>query len=180
MIQIMLKFSDRFRQQEVKRWHIVNTTRAQTLAEHAFNVWMIAHELVLAIRRRWDGPIGSLDPTFVLACLTHDEHEVRMGDRPTCAKQYGDTQKYASTYHAALWETVPLWQRELIELADSIEAFWFIQEHGVGQYARDSKMELGKRCCLRVADLCVTIGAPEKVESFLLEVISEGPETLDE
>ena len=66
----------------VKRWHIVDTVKSQSLAEHQWNVALIAQELLLRV-----GANDSDVSTVVGISLTHDLHEVRDGDLPSPTKE---------------------------------------------------------------------------------------------
>lgn len=177
---VHLKFSDRYRQAEVKRWHIVETARNQTLAEHSFNVMLIARRLFMDL-------IGSFTPeqrasiayTLTLYAAFHDEHEVIMGDRPTCAKRNGDDTKHVSEDMDLIDEGAPEWMRRLVSLADSIEAFWFIKEYGIGDYARKTTIELRDRCLDAVDEFAHTFGLPATWEDRIKNVVLEGPKGFD-
>jgi 5'-deoxynucleotidase len=62
----------------VKRWHIVQTSREQTLAEHSFAVAVIAGSLAAAMR--WNGLLQDSGKLKLLQwALAHDIIEVRTG-----------------------------------------------------------------------------------------------------
>ena len=68
--------------ENVKRWHTVPTVRSQSLAEHQWNVSMIAESLALSM---------GLDDLHINAivryALVHDIDEITTGDIPTPAKE---------------------------------------------------------------------------------------------
>lgn len=142
-------FYDLMRAGHVKRWHIVNTTRDQTLAEHQYLVIMIAVEL----NKKLHTTAGVFnEDTFkaelldlVMGAMFHDSTEIRQGDTPTPAKVFikemaGDTifEKMAES----LLPEIPyiggklnerMWN--IIEMADRIEAAHWIQENKAGIHA---------------------------------------------
>src|SRR6187399_410349 len=72
----------------VKRWHVINTAREQTLGDHSFQVTAILDRAVVQYALSGD-PWEPRDIIGLLrAGLYHDAHEVWVGDRPTCAKQF--------------------------------------------------------------------------------------------
>jgi len=74
-----MKIQDQLRAQYVTRWHIVETNKRQTLAEHSFNVALI----LLEIARRAN---IILSKEALEYALTHDLSEVLLGDIPTPTK----------------------------------------------------------------------------------------------
>lgn len=176
-VTIHLKFADRYRQSEVKRWHIVETSRNQTLAEHCYNVMLIANELYNLL-----APSDEIiDQSSLLLGLVahHDEHEVIMGDRPTCAKKNGDSATHQSYMFENLAETAPEWLLEIVKLADSIEAYWFIREYGIGRYARKTTVELQSRCLEEVLKYRYARGINLETAHYIKNIILEGPEGFD-
>lgn len=70
--------------QSIRRWHMVDTTRAQSIAEHSANVALLAYHIAYKVPGGFFG-----DPCKVLAPgLMHDLPEVFMGDIPTHTKKY--------------------------------------------------------------------------------------------
>ena len=57
-----MKLNDMMRAQHVKRFHIVNTTKSQSVAEHSFNVALIAR--AIAIKMGFDSE--NIDNQYVL------------------------------------------------------------------------------------------------------------------
>ena len=131
----------RMRASHVKRWQIVQVSREQTLAEHSFNVAMIAERI------NSDSNAG-LDMAEVYRwALHHDLIEVLTGDLNTVFKArvkdiYGSdaTDRVESGidvgYDNIKHETCDL-VKFIVKLADTIDAYVFLDLHGVGHHARN-------------------------------------------
>jgi hypothetical protein len=112
-----MKIQDKLRASSVKRWHIVDTARDQTLAEHQWNVTMISLELCDVLEFK------SWRPLVTILALEHDIEEVCLGDIPSPAKP------------DKIWEKK--WSPEkIVRVADIIEALWFIRQFGLGHTGR--------------------------------------------
>ena len=77
-----MNFYDLMRASHVKRWHIVNTSKEQNLAEHQWNVTVIGLRLYELTEGR-EPPAG-----FIAALMFHDVAEIRYGDIPTPGKAF--------------------------------------------------------------------------------------------
>lgn len=144
--------ADLLRAGHVKRWHIIDTTRAQTLAEHNYGVATIALSLYNEIsRQRGVSPSAGSVGILLAMALFHDAIEVRTGDIPTPGKElikhfFGDgvfdEMEKSINGGIPLIDNIPLelmdelsdYER-CINMADLIEAAVFVKEHGVGHYA---------------------------------------------
>jgi 5'-deoxynucleotidase len=130
----------------VRRWHIVQTSREQTLAEHSFAVAVIAGSLAAAMR--WNGLLQESGKLKLLQwALAHDIIEVRTGDMPTPFKRdleaiggKGIVEKAEDRVDA---ETMAAYRQvrgteveTIVKLADQIEAIFFLQDNGVGAHAK--------------------------------------------
>jgi|TARA_R100000789_G_scaffold100463_1_gene110810 5'-deoxynucleotidase YfbR-like HD superfamily hydrolase len=142
-----MNIQDKLKAHGVKRWNIVNTTHQQTLAEHLFNVAMIAEEIARILN---DGHIQGLSPLVVYA-LKHDLAEVILGDVPTPTKQR--MQEKGFNYRALEWgimeDEYPMGMNKLpeetkiiIKIADQMEALWFIQTYGVDRHAQVVELDM--------------------------------------
>jgi 5'-deoxynucleotidase len=137
-----ITFAHMRRMGHIKRWHLVNTSRQQTLAEHSFMVAMIVARMMQKM--------GSVmtEPMWRHA-LFHDAAEIAMGDIPTPAKKLisglavtraeqhvgraiRDEFPWAGTVAA---EMVPVQFVAALECADVLEALMWISEHGIGEQA---------------------------------------------
>lgn len=140
-----LSFYELARASHIKRWHIVNTANQQNVAEHSYNVTVIGLELYRLLTGE------ELTVLFILSLLFHDSPEIRYGDIPTPGKNFmrsvlpeatpGDVFEYMDSI---VMPTIPytcepcvsISYQEMIHVADTIEAYWWISENGVGAHAR--------------------------------------------
>lgn len=78
-------FHEFMRAGHIQRWHVVNTVKQQSVAEHAYMVTVIAMELFRDV-------VGFDDPAEVnqlmAGALFHDAPEIRYGDIPTPGKNF--------------------------------------------------------------------------------------------
>lgn len=102
----------------MKRWHIVSTRKTQSLAEHSFNVALIAMEVI----RLWGEPENWAGRIAVLA-LEHDLDEVIVGDIPTPAKGRAE-------YDFSGKVTPEL----VVKVADIIDAYTFIEANKIDRH----------------------------------------------
>jgi len=98
----------------VTRWHIVETTRQQNLAEHQFNVAIIARWIAQRL-----GLNAQDTSTVVESALLHDQHEIMDGDTPSTAKR-------EKTVNSIL---IP----RIVQVADKVEALWFIHARHINR-----------------------------------------------
>jgi 5'-deoxynucleotidase YfbR-like HD superfamily hydrolase len=141
-----LVLADQLRASHVKRWHIVQTARQQTLAEHSFNVAAIAGEL--AVKMQWVGLMHVSRKLHLLDwALQHDLIEVKTGDMPTPFKDairavggekmleaLEDRVDPQQMYHYRQYKGTE--EEMIVKLADTIEAVYFLQDNGIGYHAR--------------------------------------------
>ena len=135
-----MNLRQKLRTSHVKRWHIVETSKQQTVAEHSFNVCMIVEEMADLLNLSWHDRM-----LLIEGALHHDVPEVIFGDIPTPTKTailddeavknlekisvVADHRSIcASKYH-----------NQLIKLADTLEAILFLAAHGVGRHAQKVK-----------------------------------------
>jgi hypothetical protein len=113
-----LSIQDKLRASDVKRWHVVATKKTQSLAEHSFNVGIIAMEILKRFGEpeNWAGEVARL-------ALLHDIHEVREGDVPTPAKDK-PSYDFSGTITPGM----------IVKMADTIEAFHFIRDNQIDRY----------------------------------------------
>jgi len=135
----MLQINEILRAQDVKRWGIVRMHKQQSLAEHSFNVAMIARAFCKAI--------GIEDEQVTKAALCHDLDEIITGDIPTPFKamarrkgtELNDIYKHATGRELNEREAV------VLKLADLTEARWFVGEYGYGRHAAVVEVDLGQQ-----------------------------------
>ena len=125
----------------VKRWHMIDTTRIQTLAEHSANVallaWYIAHTSPLVYFGTASG---------AAACgLLHDLPEVFTGDIPSHTKRHLDEEGHVARLEQrvlpAVFDIIQMEScRQLVKICDIADGIRFIRLHGVditAQHAQD-------------------------------------------
>ena len=137
---LKLNLRQRLRASHVKRWHIVETTKTQTVAEHSFNVALIAEEIATLLKEDvWIDDI-------IQYAIHHDIPEVGLGDLPTSLKHvFGaaelekveDLSKEMDPESHTNYDIV----RSVVKLADLIDSIIFLAQYGVGTHA---KMVRGK------------------------------------
>ncbi|AIZ01424.1 hypothetical protein CJY_0025 [Vibrio phage CJY] len=128
----MMQIQNILRAGHVPRWQLCDTTRTQSIAEHMFNVAMIARHMCAHI-----GITGDEMNEIVMQALTHDMDEVILGDMPTVTKQRLREAGIEPNGLIDCTETIiedPL-AKQLIKIADLVEAAWWIDEHGIGRHA---------------------------------------------
>lgn len=135
----------------VKRWHMIDTTRVQTLAEHSANVATLA----LLIART--SPMHIFDDPMLVAAaaLVHDLPEAFTGDIPTHTKRHIDgVGKLESLVTPPVLNIqVGDASRALIKLCDLADGIRFIRLHGVDLTARHARDGLEKQLKEKLHDL---------------------------
>lgn len=132
----MLNLRQRLRASHVKRWHIVECTKTQTVAEHSFNVAIIAEEICRKI-----GISGDIRSEVMDYAIHHDVPEVILGDLPTSVKSvFGEdaleeVEKISEELDPLAWSTNPEVKR-IVKLADLLDSVIFLAQYGVGTHAK--------------------------------------------
>ena len=123
-----MKITESLRLAQVKRYPICYTNRDQSVAEHSFNVMLIAQELV----KEHDDP--DLYLKVLGYALTHDMDEVETGDIPSPFKR---------KLREKCPEVIPILDgepkvddtvRQVVKLADYLESIHYIREFGGSRY----------------------------------------------
>jgi hypothetical protein len=121
------------RVQAVKRWHMIETTRQQTLAEHQCNVALLAAMIART------APIDFFDAFTVVAfaALVHDLPESFTGDVPSHTKKYltGLEELEKQVSHPAFNVSCSVNSRMLLKMCDLADGIRFIRLHGVDMTA---------------------------------------------
>ncbi len=134
-----MSIQDLLRASAVKRWTIVDTTRIQTLADHSYGVAVLAHEIASLLR---------IDPVSItVAAIFHDIDEIIIGDLPSPTK--ARMRNKGINYYDLCQEEIPTpvlstTELNILTLADKIEAYVFLRDHGCGNHAAQvqSKIEI--------------------------------------
>lgn len=132
----MLKLHDILRAGTIKRWHIVNTAREQTLAEHQYNVAILTQEICRRL-----GYARNVSLRLLALALVHDAGECKTGDIPTPAKKLmraacGQTlDDCLNQFDVEETGYLPLPYKQVLKCADYLDSMLFLQENQVGRHA---------------------------------------------
>ncbi len=141
----------------IKRWHLVNTTRQQTLAEHSFMVAIIVARMMQKL---------GFDMTAAMwrQAMFHDVAEIAIGDIPTPAKKLISgpaVTRAEQRIGRAIQDEFP-WAgavepsfanesfMAVLDCADVMEAFLWIRENGAGEQAKRASDQLALALTERV------------------------------
>lgn len=124
-----MKINDILRASGVTRWHIVRTLRPQSLAEHTFDVVMIARAIAKIA--------GYDDYEIIKAALLHDLDEIVTGDIPTPTKQKARDNGWElnDLYKTITGRELSQDESLVIELADKMADLHWLWLHAVGPHA---------------------------------------------
>lgn len=167
----MMSLYDFLRMGQVKRWHIINTSASQTLADHSYLVTVIALHLFDRMVGVKDDESGAL--RVVVGALFHDAAEVRTGDPPSPSKRLfrdvGGQDLFRKIEDALLPAGVPYLRErpapaiaDFIKMADVIESAHWISENGVGAHAH-KVAELNRR---NLEELVHTLSTATRVDWY--------------
>lgn len=160
-----VSFFDMARSTDVKRWHIINTTRPQTMAEHGFMTALIAlqlSELLQTTGSMFDSPREQF--MFLCAALYHDMPETIYGDPPTPAKhvfrEFVQNLRLFDELDMVLMPNIPYAGGllspklgQIIKMSDLIEAYHFLCNNASGLYAKTVRDDLWKRILDMVGEM---------------------------
>jgi 5'-deoxynucleotidase YfbR-like HD superfamily hydrolase len=130
-----MDLDDMLRLQQVKRWPICSTNTHQSVAEHSFNVTIIARHLAMAAS-------GMSIWEVVEYALMHDMDEVFTGDIPSSFKRKLRAQfpPVAAMLDPACRTKPDV--KAVVKLADMIEAMHHLHEFGGSRLAMDIKEDI--------------------------------------
>jgi len=153
----------------VKRWHMIDTTRQQTLAEHSANVALLA----MMIART--APINFFDDANAIAgaALVHDIEEAFTGDIPTHTKRRlrGINELEAEVIHSAFIINVNINSLILIKLCDLADGIRFVRLHGVDMTAAHAQEGLEDQLCERINQCHMELKWPDHVLNHVRDQI---------
>lgn len=154
MKPINLNMRDVYRASDVKRWGIVKTLRAQSVAEHSYQVAMIARRLCLGY-----GLDSDQTARVVWAALVHDLSEVLTGDVPTPTKrlfigkrldQFEQRIQFCGEPTCTILNTgqgeaqgVPI--ERIVKMADVIEAIAFLTLNSCSDHGDEIREQLNRK-----------------------------------
>ena len=124
-----MKINDILRASGVTRWHIVRTVRPQSLAEHTFDVCMIARAIAKIA--------GVDDVEITKAALLHDLDEIVTGDIPTPTKQKAKDNGWDlnSLYKGITGRELSPDESTIIYLADKMADLHWLWLHALGPHS---------------------------------------------
>ena len=136
MIFTSLSLADISRTQHVKRWHIVDMIKDQSVAEHSYMVAMIVAEITHLAG--YDDPIQS---KAVALALIHDVTEGITGDVPSPVKGwvsgYSELENKLDPLGARLRNEAQELVHRIVKMADLIEAIHHLDKYGILGRTRD-------------------------------------------
>ncbi len=152
------------RSNTVKRWHIVDTSKQQTIAEHSFNMCLLVEEICKLV--------GQEDQTDAAIRYTihHDIPEVVLGDIPTPTKRFYGLMNALGESGLDPQSAAPNgFIEDVVKLADLLDAVMFLQLYGIGKHSQDVRADLVER--IYNMDI-IRFGYEEKLRQFVFDVIS--------
>lgn len=125
-----MKMCDLMRLQHTQRWTIVPTTRPQSVAEHSFNV------SVIALRIARYSPVSFNLATLREGALMHDATEAILGDIPTPTKSkmrdMGFDPNSLDFTICGTMSSLPCHYEFVIKAADILDGIHFLTNFGTG------------------------------------------------
>lgn len=185
------------RQKYINRWALMRNDREESLAEHSYEVAMIAHSLCVISNTRYGRKLDANKAAVI--GLYHDASEIITGDMPTPVKYYSEEirdaykqveavaesklltklpndmrEEYENVFRSSDEED-EIYMRRLVKAADKISAYIkTIEEEKSGNTEfKTAKITIEKALKKLVKEL------PE-VDDFLEEFIPAYGKTLDE
>ena len=119
--------------QSIKRWHMIDTCRQQSIAEHSANVALLAYHIAVFAPGTYFGPAQNL----LAPALFHDLPEVFMGDIPTHTKRHlkGVTELEDNLTPTEFRYEASAQVHLLVKLCDLADGLSFIEKYGVDRVA---------------------------------------------
>lgn len=118
------------RAQGVMRWHILPCSKTQSLAEHQYNVCMIARQLCKVLGYQ------AYEVECMKLALEHDLDEIEFGDIPTPAKTKGRKDvPYRGKTRKRLVQNI-------VKIADMMDAVYFLYQYKLGPHGEQVYLQL--------------------------------------
>jgi hypothetical protein len=124
-----MKINDILRASGVTRWHIVRTVRPQSLAEHTFDVVMIARAVAKIA--------GYDDYEIIKAALLHDLDEIITGDIPTPTKIRARSNGWElnDLYKTVTGRELSPDESLIVQLSDKMADLHWLWLHAIGPHS---------------------------------------------
>lgn len=163
----------------VKRWAIIDMSRDQSLAEHSYNVAILARRIVLDMPKDpFHGLMGGLNPSefmnVVLAwALCHDLPEVYTGDIPSAFKrgiatEVASLEKELFPFYGKERDGTPPLALAVVKIADTFEAIEF-----ANRYCIDRDKDDIMKFMLSSLKEYVNTQVPEKLRAYFIEFLAQ-------
>lgn len=125
-----MKINDLLRVSGVKRWHIVRTSRDQSLADHTFDVIVLARAIAKELNMD--------DVEIMKAAFLHDLDEVVTGDIPSPMKRRAREQgvELNNIYRAHTGRELTDREAAVVKCADLMADIIWLDSHWVGGHAK--------------------------------------------
>jgi len=148
-----MRLSDTYRASDVFRWQIVKVIRPQSIAEHSYQVAMIAHQIIKLIEPN-QYKRETIELEILRWALYHDTPEVMTGDIATPLKQYLKNQGTHGCIEELEGKVCPNFDEyrppetslvyKVVKLADILEAIKFLSENAATKHGEDVMESLKK------------------------------------
>lgn len=152
-----MNLADVYRASDINRWQVVKTIKNQSVAEHSFNVAMIADVLNARITNK-----SILSPKVIVYALYHDIPEIYTGDIVTpikehiknkckenffedfeeelCGPKYSKIKNDACIYFPEV--------AAIVKLADLIESVKFLEQNALTDHGE----QIGRKIIIKISD----------------------------
>ena len=136
------RINDLYRLTAVSRWHIVQTDKQQSVAEHSFIVTLLAMEIAFVM------DIGN-NINMVVHALFHDAAEAFTGDIPSPVRKFLNMEDRKKLEERVLGDYAkcisddPL-IKTIVKIADVAEAIKFLRIYGKNSHAEKVRGKLDK------------------------------------
>lgn len=131
-----LSLADIGRTQHVKRWHIVDMIKDQSVAEHSYMVAMIAANIA-----HKTGYSDLIQNQAITMALIHDATEGITGDVPSPVKGwvsgYSELEKKLDPCGTDFRDAAQQLVHRIVKMADLIEAIHHLEKYGIRGRTRD-------------------------------------------
>lgn len=131
-----MKINELMRLQDISRWSMINVTRQQSVAEHSFNVSVLAQAILDRANKMSEESTFNSQYIGIIAML-HDAVESVTGDIPTPAKQR--MKQLGFDFNEAFkdpdGETPPHGYEVVIKVCDLFESVMYLRNFGTGERA---------------------------------------------